>query len=92
MEDDRYRHLPKSQRPSGEGAFFDYGLAMSRYFTYRTSRASAARANAWRKKRLPASQAQEIAEERWDTEGGSQSFPAQSPSRSHTVDQPKGPG
>ena len=81
MEDDRYRHQPESQRPSGKGAFFDYGLAMSRYFTYRASRASAARENAWRKKRLAGLQPQEMAEERWDAEGGSQRLPTQSSSR-----------
>jgi len=67
MEYQRYKR--KSPRPIGMGAFFDFGLAMTKQFAARSSRAIA-----WRKKRLvvplvpPAPQS---AEERWDAEGGS---------------------
>jgi hypothetical protein len=60
------RHKPDSRplgRPLGMGAFFDFGLAMTRHLADRTSPASA-----WRKKIVPS--AQQCAEERWDTEGG----------------------
>ena len=63
------RYKPKSLRPVvrplGMGAFFDYGLAVTRHLAARSSRASA-----WRKKGLPELQRQQSAEERWDGEGG----------------------
>jgi hypothetical protein len=66
MEYERYK--PKSPRPFGMGAFFDFGLAMTRHFAARSPRASA-----WRKKGLvapPAPPVPQSAEERWDGEGG----------------------
>ena len=63
MEYERYK--PKSPRPLGMGAFFDYGLAVTRHLAPRSSRASP-----WRKYRLPELQRQQSAEERWDAEGG----------------------
>ena len=68
MEYERYK--PKSPRPFGMGAFFDFGLAMTRHFAARSSRASA-----WRKKGLVAPPAQQSAEERWDAEGGNSQTP-----------------
>jgi hypothetical protein len=62
MEYERYKSKP--QRPLGMGAFFDFGLAMTRHFAARSPRASA-----WRKKSL-APPAPHSAEERWDAEGG----------------------
>ena len=59
MEYDRCK--PKSRRPFGAGAFFDYGLAVASHFAPRSSRA---------KKSLAAPQPQQSAEERWDAEGG----------------------
>ena len=62
------RSKPSSRRPLGRplgtGAFFDFGLAMTRHFAARSSR------NMWRKKGLVAPPAQQSAEERWDAEGG----------------------
>jgi len=63
MEYERYK--PKFQRPFGMGPFFDFGLAMTKHFAARPSRASA-----WRKKILVAPPAPHSAEERWDAEGG----------------------
>ena len=64
MEYERYK--PSSPRPFGMGAFFDFGLAMTKHFTARSSRASA-----WRKRSLLAAPpAPHSAEERWDAEGG----------------------
>jgi hypothetical protein len=63
MEYERYK--PKSRRPFGTGAFFDYGLAVTRHLAARSSRASP-----WRKNSLPELQRQQSAEERWDAEGG----------------------
>jgi len=66
MEYERYK--PKPRRPFGMGAFFDFGLAMTRHFAARPSRASS-----WRKKSLVAPlapPAPQSAEERWDAEGG----------------------
>jgi len=81
MEFDRdLCYQPQSQRPSGRGAFSDYDLAMARYFAFRAARRSAAREIARRRRRLAVLQAQEIAEERWDAEGGSQNFPTESSS------------
>jgi len=62
MEYERYKPTP---RPFGMGAFFDFGLAMTRHFAARSPRASA-----WRKKSLEAPPAPQGAEERWDAEGG----------------------
>ena len=81
MEYDRNLcYQPQSQRPSGRGAFSDYDLAMARYFAFRAARRSAAREIARRRRRRAVLQAQEIAEERWDAEGGSQNFPTESSS------------
>jgi len=63
MEYERYK--PKSPRPLGMGAFFDFGLAMTKHFAARSLRAGA-----WRKKSLVAPPAPWSAEERWDAEGG----------------------
>ena len=63
MEYERYK--PKSPRPLGMGAFFDFGLAMTRHFAARSPRAGG-----WRKKSLAAPTAPQRAEERWDAEGG----------------------
>jgi hypothetical protein len=63
MEYERYK--PKSPRPFGMGAFFDFGLAMTKHFAARPPRASS-----WRKKGLVAPLAPQSAEERWDAEGG----------------------
>ena len=63
MEYERYK--PKSTRPFGMGAFFDFGLAMTRHFAARPSRSSS-----WRKKGLVAPLALQGAEQRWDAEGG----------------------
>ncbi len=63
MEYERYK--PKSPRPLGMGAFFDFGLAMTRHSAARLPRASA-----WRKKSLVVPPAPQSAEERWDAEGG----------------------
>jgi hypothetical protein len=58
------RSKPKSPRPLGMGAFFDYGLAVTRL-------CATEGASPWRKKRsLPARQPHQSAEERWDDEGG----------------------
>ena len=62
MEYDRSK--PKSRRPFGTGAFFDYGLVVTRRLAARSSRRSP-----WRKNSLPELQ-QQSAEERWDAEGG----------------------
>lgn len=63
MEYQRYK--PKVRRPLGQGAFFDFGLAMTRHFA-----APSARARVWRQKSLTAPPAPHSAEERWDAEGG----------------------
>ena len=55
------RYKPRSPRPFGMGAFFDYGLAMARRVAPRSSHA---------KKSLAAPPPQQGAEERWDGEGG----------------------
>jgi hypothetical protein len=68
MEYERYK--PKPQRPFGMGAFFDFGLAMTKHFAARSSRA-ARRKNTV----LVAPQAQPSAEERWDAEGGNSQTP-----------------
>jgi hypothetical protein len=47
MEYQRYK--PKFRRPFGMGPFFDFGLAMTRHFAARPSRA-----RVWRKKSLEA--------------------------------------
>lgn len=47
MEYERYKL--KSPRPFGMGAFFDFGVAMTRHFAARSARAST-----WRKKGLVA--------------------------------------
>ena len=62
---DYERYKPRSPRPLGMGAFFDFGLAMTRHFAARPSRASS-----WRKKSLMAPSAPQSAEQRWDAEGG----------------------
>jgi hypothetical protein len=75
---DYERYKPKSPRPLGRplgmGAFFDFGLAMTRHFAARSRRAGA-----WRKKSLvapsdtrspAAGRAPQSAEERWEAEGG----------------------
>ena len=59
MQYDRYK--PESRRPFGTGAFFDFGLAVTRQLAAQSSRA---------KKSLPAPQPQQGAEECWDGEGG----------------------
>ena len=41
MEYERYK--PKSRRPLGMGAFFDFGLAMTRHFDARAALARARR-------------------------------------------------
>ena len=63
MEYERYK--PKPPRPLGMGAFFDFGLAMTKHFAARSLRVSS-----WRKKRLASPSAPQGAEERWDAEGG----------------------
>ena len=63
MEYDRSK--PKSPRPVGTGAFFDYGRALTRRLAARSFRA-----NPWRKNILSEVQRQQSAEERWDAEGG----------------------
>jgi hypothetical protein len=68
MEYERYK--PTSPRPLGMGAFFDFGLAMTRQLAARSPRAGA-----WRKKALAAPPAQQSAEERWDAEGGNSQTP-----------------
>ena len=65
MEYQRYK--PKYERPFGMGAFFDYGVAMTKRLT-----APSLRVMPWRKKSLAA---QQSAEERWDAEGGNSQTP-----------------
>ena len=59
------RYKPRSPRPVGMGAFFDFVLAMTRHLADR-----AARAGARRKKSPAVPPVQQGAEERWDAEGG----------------------
>ena len=61
---DYERYKPRSPRPFGMGAFFDFGLAMTRLVAARSPRAS------WRKKSPVAPPAPHSAEQRWDAEGG----------------------
>lgn len=56
------RYKPKSPRPFGMGAFFDYGLAVARRVLPRSSRV--------KKSLAPPPPQQQSAEERWDGEGG----------------------
>lgn len=70
MEYERYK--PKSSRPFGMGAFFDYGVVQARRVVSRSSRA---------KKSPAAPDPQQRAEERWDSEGGNSQTRSQSPKR-----------
>ena len=68
MEYERYK--PKSPRPLGMGAFFDFGLAMTRHFDARAARASARRQKSLVVPSLVVPPVAQSAEERWDAEGG----------------------
>ena len=59
-----YNLKPKTVRPPGMGAFFDYDAALKRHFAR-----AASRARSWRKRGL-AAQPEDSAEDRWDAEGG----------------------
>jgi hypothetical protein len=59
MEYERYK--PKSSRPAGMGAFYDYGVAMAKLYAP--------------KGRPPAPQPEQAAEQRWDGEGGNSPHP-----------------
>jgi hypothetical protein len=59
MEYERYK--PKSSRPAGMGAFYDYGVAMAKLYPP--------------KGRPPAPQPEQAAEQRWDGEGGNSRHP-----------------
>jgi hypothetical protein len=62
------RYKPESRRPVGMGAFFDFGLAMTKHFAARSARASARRKKILAVAPLPL--VPKGAEERWDAEGG----------------------
>jgi len=65
MEYERYK--PKSPRPAGMGAFFDYGIAMAKLYAPKIQSGGASpRA----KGRPQAPQPEEAPEQRWDGEGG----------------------
>ena len=61
MEYERYK--PKSPRPAGMGAFFDYGTAMEQVHAPKI-------ATPKRKRHPAAPQPEQAAEQRWDGEGG----------------------
>ena len=65
MEYERYK--PKSSRPAGMGAFFDYGMAMAKLYA---PKIQSGRAATGPKGRPPAPQPEQAAEQRWDGEGG----------------------
>jgi len=65
MEYERYK--PKSSRPAGMGAFFDYGMAMAKLYA---PKIQSGRASPMPKGRPPALQPEQAAEQRWDGEGG----------------------
>jgi hypothetical protein len=61
MEYEPYK--PKSSRPAGMGAFFDYGVAMAKLYAPKIQSTGP-------KGRPPAPQPEQAAEQRWDDEGG----------------------
>jgi len=68
MEYERYK--PKSPRPAGMGAFFDYGMAMAKLYApkIQSGRASP-------KGHPQAPQPEQAPEQRWDDEGGNSHYP-----------------
>jgi hypothetical protein len=65
MEYERYK--PKSSRPAGMGAFFDYGMAMAKLYA---PKIESSRVRPGAKGRPLAPQPEEAPEQRWDGEGG----------------------
>ena len=70
MEYERYK--PKSSRPAGMGAFFDYGMAMAELYAPKIQSGGAGPKS---KARPPAPQPEQAGEERWDGEGGDSHYP-----------------